>query len=436
MTFLPIRLFSKEEQKRRFIGHKQRAVAISIVFLALLNDRLSRSLVIPILPFLVGQANATGVTIGLLVTGYSITSMIVNPFAGELCDRFGRRPVLIVSLALAFSGMTLFGVAGALPLMFVGRLIDGIGGASASISATIIADVTPPRRRTEAFGLLSTAAAIAIILGPGLGGALASQAPRLPIYIASLALFCNALFALLFLPETFSTRLVPKLRESSAESLDSDSVGSSANPSFWQSFLSSLAIFKNRRVFLSSVGFTLISIAGYGLLAVISLYMSKTLSWGAHEAGLAFSIAGLATVVQQFTIVGPLSRRFSSSQMLIIAHIQALIGLTILLFPVFPSRAVEVVFSITMITLALGLIAPVIRSLVAESSGAQMSGSTMGVIQSMQNLGSCFGPTIVGIVYSSTSPEGSFEFSTLFTVMGLVFIVLAGRGLSRRPKVA
>jgi len=427
MAFLPIRLFPADEKNRRFVGHKQRAVTISIVFFALLNDRLSRSLVIPILPFLIGRADSTGITIGLLVTGYSITSMIVNPFAGELCDRFGRRPVLLVSLALAFSGMTLFGVAGALPLMFVGRLIDGVGGASASISATIISDVTPPRRKTEAFGLLSTAAAIAIILGPGLGGALASQAPRLPIYIASLALFLNALFALLFLPETISSRLVPKLRGSLTDNPVSGSAPSAEVASFWQSFIQSLGIFKNSRVFLSSVGFTLISIAGYGLLAVISLYMSKTLSWGAHQAGIAFSIAGLATVIQQFTVVGPLSRRFSSSQMLIIAHIQALVGLSILLFPLSSNRAVEVVFSITMITLALGLIAPVIRSLVAESSGARMSGSTMGVIQSMQNLGSCFGPIIVGVVYSSASPQGAFQFSTLFTIVGLVFIILATR---------
>jgi MFS family permease len=425
---LPLRLFPVDQVRRRFISHQDRTVTISLVFLALLNDRLSRSLVIPILPFLIGQANATGITIGLLVTSYSIASMIVNPFAGELCDRYGRRPLLIISLALAFVGMTLFGVAGALPLMFIGRLIDGLGGASGSISVTIISDVTPPKRKTEAFGLLSTAAAIAIVLGPGLGGVLAAHAPRLPIYIASLALFINAILALLFLPETINKRLLPKPRYQPLTIGTSPDATASKAPDFAASFKDSLVVFRQKRVVYASIAFTMVSISGYGILAVISLYMSKVLAWGPHQAGLVFSIAGLATVLQQFTIVGRLSRQFNTTQLLIIAHLQALTGLAVLLFPVFPSRAIDLVFSVTMITLALGLISPVIRALISESSGSRVSGSTMGMVQSMQNLGSSFGPTIVGLVYSSSSPGGSFQFSTAFAIVGLFLLLFSGRG--------
>jgi len=425
---LPLRLFPVDQVRRRFISHQDRTVTISVVFLALLNDRLSRSLVIPILPFLIGQANATGITIGLLVTSYSIASMIVNPFAGELCDRYGRRPLLIISLALAFVGMTLFGVAGALPLMFIGRLIDGLGGASGSISVTIISDVTPPKRKTEAFGLLSTAAAIAIVLGPGLGGVLAAHAPRLPIYIASLALFINAILALLFLPETINKRLLPKPRYQPLTIGTSPDATASKAPDFAASFKDSLVVFRQKRVVYASIAFTMVSISGYGILAVISLYMSKVLAWGPHQAGLVFSIAGLATVLQQFTIVGRLSRQFNTTQLLIIAHLQALTGLAVLLFPVFPSRAIDLVFSVTMITLALGLISPVIRALISESSGSRVSGSTMGMVQSMQNLGSSFGPTIVGLVYSSSSPGGSFQFSTAFAIVGLFLLLFSGRG--------
>ena len=425
---LPLRLSPDDHLRRRFISHRERTFTISVVFLALLNDRLSRSLVIPILPFLIGQVNATGITIGLLVTSYSITSMIVNPFAGELCDRYGRRPLLIISLALAFVGMTLFGVAGALPLMFIGRLIDGIGGASGSISVTIISDVTPPKRKTEAFGLLSTAAAIAIVLGPGLGGVLAAHAPRLPIYIASLALLFNTILALLLLPETVNKRLLPKPRSLAPAFNSPPNVNESKVPNFLASFKDSLLIFKQKKVVYASIAFTMISISGYGILAVISLYMSKVLAWGPHQAGLVFSVAGLATVLQQFTIVGPLSRRFNSIQLLIFAHLQALIGLMVLLFPVFPSRGIDLVFSVTMITLALGLIAPVIRALISESSGSRVSGSTMGMVQSMQNLGSSLGPTIVGIVYSWSSPGGSFQFSTAFAIVGLFLLLFSGRG--------
>lgn len=428
---LPLRLFPVDQVRRRFISHQDRTVTISVVFLALLNDRLSRSLVIPILPFLIGQANATGITIGLLVTSYSIASMIVNPFAGELCDRYGRRPLLIISLALAFVGMTLFGVAGALPLMFIGRLIDGLGGASGSISVTIISDVTPPKRKTEAFGLLSTAAAIAIVLGPGLGGVLAAHAPRLPIYIASLALFINAILALLFLPETINKRLLPKPRYQPLTIGTSPDATASKAPDFAASFKDSLVVFRQKRVVYASIAFTMVSISGYGILAVISLYMSKVLAWGPHQAGLVFSIAGLATVLQQFTIVGRLSRLYNTTQLLIIAHLQALTGLAVLLFPVFPSRAIDLVFSVTMITLALGLISPVIRALISESSGSRVSGSTMGMVQSMQNLGSSFGPTIVGLVYSSSSPGGSFQFSTAFAIVGLFLLLFSGRGFPR-----
>ena len=100
----------------------------------------------------------------------------------------------------------------------------------------------------------------------------------------------------------------------------------------------------------------------------------------------------------------------------------------VLLFPVFPSRGIDLVFSVTMITLALGLIAPVIRALISESSGSRVSGSTMGMVQSMQNLGSSLGPTIVGIVYSWSSPGGSFQFSTAFAIVGLLLLLFSGRG--------
>ena len=152
-------------------------------FLTLLNDRLSESIVFPLLPFLLARFAPDGRTLGLLAGSYALAQFIVTPLIGALSDRHGRRPVITICVSGSVLGLGLFALtvsipwteAGILPLLllFVARIIDGISGGTAASASAVLADVSPPEKRARAFGLIGVAFGLGFILGPFVGGQLA-----------------------------------------------------------------------------------------------------------------------------------------------------------------------------------------------------------------------------------------------------------------------
>ncbi|MCP9849388.1 MFS transporter [Cyanobium sp. Morenito 9A2] len=393
-----------------------------VVFLALLNDRLARCLIIPLLPYLLLQFHTSGLVMGLLLSSYTLTSLVITPFAGHLSDMVGRRPVMLSSLGLGVVGMSVFGFAPNLPLMFTGRMIDGLGGGTASTAASVIADITPSEQQTQSFGLIAMASAIAIVIGPGLGGVLAGLGLRVPILFATLTLLLNLLFAWFDLRETNpalpgGVARLPLSRQGLVAGLRT-----------------ALRPFQQGGLAGSSLAFGLLSLAGYGLLGIISFYMAKVLGWSPHQTGFAFTIAGAVTVVQQLGVIGRLSRRLGDRATLVLSHGVAALGCLLLLLASPGRAAVPVTAGVTLICLSLGMAAPSIRSIVVGVSDPKATGSGMGMVQSIQNLGSCLGPPLVGLIYDRLNPGASFLATIL--VLGaslLVLLLVRGSEELRRP---
>ena len=273
-------------------------------FLTLLNDRLSESIVFPLLPFLLAQFAPDGRTLGLLAGSYALAQFLVTPLIGALSDRYGRRPVISICVAGSVVGLGLFALTVSLPwpersllpllLLFSARVIDGISGGTAATASAVLADITPPEKRAKAFGLIGVAFGLGFILGPFVGGQLARIAVPLPVWVATGFAVLNLVVVLNLLPETHpieSRQQLPRKRD--------------LNP-----FARLTQVLINPSVGRLCGAFFLFFLAFNGFTAILVLYFKQRFGWGPDLATTAFLVVGVVATVVQGGLIGPLVKRF------------------------------------------------------------------------------------------------------------------------------
>src|SRR5258708_2936224 len=186
-----------------------RRAALVFIFVTVVLDMLALGMIVPVLPklveaFLGGNTARAAELYGLFATVWALMQFLFSPVIGGLSDRYGRRPVILLSnfgLGLDYIVMAL---APTVSWLFVGRVISGITSASFSTASAYIADVTPPEKRAGAFGMLSAAFGLGFVLGPALGGVCGEIDPRLPFWVAARLSFLNAVYGLFVLPEALA----------------------------------------------------------------------------------------------------------------------------------------------------------------------------------------------------------------------------------------
>src|SRR5438477_10880035 len=169
-------------------------------------DLVGFGVVLPLLPLYAQRFHASAATIGAMFASFSIAQLVFAPLWGRVSDRIGRKPVLILSLVGTAVGTLLTGLAGSLPLLFAGRVVDGVSGASVSVAHATVTDIAPRREWSRLFGLLGAAFGVGFIAGPAIGGLAALVDERLPFFIAAAIAGVNALVAVRRLPETHPIR--------------------------------------------------------------------------------------------------------------------------------------------------------------------------------------------------------------------------------------
>ena len=393
--------------------HRPHVPTLFSAFLTLLNDRLSESIVFPLLPFLLASFNADGRTLGLLAGSYALAQFAATPLIGALSDRFGRRPVIAICVSGSVLGLGLFAItlsqdwpAGAvLPLflLFGARLIDGVSGGTAATAGAVLADITPPEQRARAFGLIGVAFGLGFIIGPFLGGQLARIAVTVPIWVATGFAVLNLVVVLTLLPETHPVserRALPRKRE--------------LNP-----FAQIARVIGNPAVGRLALGFFLFFLAFNGFTAILVLYFKQRFNWGPELATTAFLIVGVVATVVQGGLIGPLVNRFGEWKLTLVG-----LGLVIagcLLIPTTnPEQArVGVFTAVAILASGTGLVTPSLRSLVSRRLSDEGQGAALGSLQALQSLGSFLGPPLAGLAYDLLGQTSPF-----FGSEGLLVVVL------------
>src|ERR1044072_4220492 len=177
---------------------------VLLIFITILIDLIGFGIVIPVLPYYVGKEpfNATPLTFGWLVASFSIMQFIFSPILGKLSDKYGRRPILFLSLIGTGIGFLVLGFATTMWMVFAGRILDGITGGNISTAQAYIADVTTPENRARGMGMIGAAFGIGFVLGPAIGGILSPFGLAVPFYFAAGLAFVNAALLYFVLPET------------------------------------------------------------------------------------------------------------------------------------------------------------------------------------------------------------------------------------------
>ena len=388
----------------------KRPSTLLCVFATLLNDRISESLVFPLLAFLLARFTSSGTTLGLLAGSYALAQFIATPLIGALSDRYGRRPVIATCVAGTVVGLGLFALTLELPwpaaspwpllLLFTGRMIDGFSGGTAATAGAVLADISSPENRARAFGLIGVAFGLGFILGPGLAGALSRWGTTVPVWLAVLIAVTNLLLVLKLLPETHpiqQRRALPRKRE--------------LNP-----FTQLAGVFGNPQVSRLCLGFFLFFLAFNGFTAVLVLFFKQVFGWGPGPATTAFLIVGIVATLVQGGLIGPLVKRFGEQRLTLTGLALVLVGC--LLIPLAPvERSQPVVYvSVALLAFGTGLVTPSLRSLVSRrlSSGGQ--GAALGSLQGLQSLGSFLGPPLMGLSYELLGRSSPFLLAAVLLI--------------------
>lgn len=276
----------------------KRRAALGFIFVTALIDIIAIGVIIPVLPKLVqsftqGDAGKAAQVYGVFGAVFALMQFVSSPFQGALSDRFGRRPVLLVSIFGLGLDYILMALAPNLAWLFVGRIISGMTAASFSTANAYIADITPPEKRAAAFGLMGTAFGVGFILGPLLGGLLGQYDPRWPFWAAAALALANGLYGLFVLPES-----LPEDRRAPF-------VLRNANP------LGSMRLYGAHRdlTMLAGVLF-LFYLAHQVLQSSMVLYTTHRYGWTAVTVGLSLGITGLGSILVQSFVIKPFVKRW------------------------------------------------------------------------------------------------------------------------------
>lgn len=403
---------------------KKRKPALIFIFITLFLDILGIGLIVPILPRLIeelgdGKVASASFVYGWLVGLYSLMQFLFAPVIGSLSDRFGRRPVILLSLFGTGLDYFLLAWAPTLAWFFVGRLISGITGANYSAAAAYVADVSPPEKRSANFGIIGAAFGLGFIFGPALGGWLGEFGLRVPFVVAGILTLINWLYGFLILPESLQKENVRRFTLERA------------NP------VGALLELKRQPLILGLSGsYFISSIAHQVYPSIWVLYTAFRYEWDTRQTGLSLALVGLMAAIVQ----GGLAR-------IIIPKIgernAAVGGLSVMAFALtgygLAPEGWMVYFLIVFGSLS-GIAVPAIQGMVSRSVGDNEQGVIQGSLTSLQSVAGFVGPliatSIFGFFISENAPVllpgAPFFFSAALSVLAAVLAAVSFRDDSRR----
>lgn len=391
-------------------GPAGRKASFGFIFALTLMNSISFGIMIPVLPNLIkdftgGDTAAASEWNLVFASTWGLLQFVCGPILGLMSDRFGRRPVLLISLFGLAVDFVFMALAPTLWWLFLGRILNGMTAASFSTANAYLADVTAPEQRAKVFGWMGSAFSFGFIFGPFIGAQLGEIDLRLPFMAAAGLTFVNWLYGLFVLPES----LAPERR---AKAFD----WRKANP------VGSLVLLRSRPglLGLAGVGF-LYQLAHVVLPTIFVLYVGHRYNWGLTLLGWSFLATGIAGVIVQVFLVGPIVKRIGEKNAVLVGAAAGLVGfawyawaptgwLYLLAVPVFAF---------------IGLVMPGLQGLMTRKVDPSEQGQLQGANQALMGLSSIIGPVIFGEVFAWSLRQQGFELPGLAIYVAAAMMALA-----------
>ena len=391
--------------------------AVLFIVITMVIDAMGIGLIIPVMPDLfeevgAGDLSRAAIWGGILATTFAVMQFIFGPVLGGLSDRFGRRPVLLISLAALAVDYLVMAVAGSLWLLLIGRMIGGITAATQATANAYMADISAPEDRAANFGLLGAAFGVGFVLGPLIGGALAELGTRAPFYAAAFLSAANAVFGYFVLTETLS----PEHRRPFS--------WRRANP-----LGSLIQLRKLPGVGLLLVVFFIYQVAFTVYPAVWSFFGKERFGWDPGMIGLSLGLFGIMLAIVQGALIRPILRVLGERGTVIYGH-----GFDVLAFLAiaFVTSGSVMLMLVPLAALA-AVITPALQGIMSKAVSADSQGELQGALVSISSVAMIFSPMIMtGTFAAFTGPEAPvylpgapFILSAALVALGLVVFLKA-----------
>jgi len=333
-------------------------------------DMMGFAIVFPLLPFYALRLGAQPWVIGLLVASFSVAQLAASPLWGRLSDRLGRRPVLLIGLGAEAVAFVVFGLANSLWLLFVSRIVQGLGGGTTGVVQAYVADTTDPSQRAQGLGWVSAATSAGVMIGPAIGSTAAHLGPAAPGLLAAGVCLLNIGFAWRFLPETWGGR--------------THAPHQSIRAAVWHVLTHPTARMP-RLIWIYAVGMGAFS----SLSSVLALYFNARFGIDATTIGWIFVYIGALSVVMRALVLGWLVRRFGETAVMRMGAFLLLAGLA--LYPLPPTIWLSGLV-IPLVPMGTALLFPSVTALNSHESDPTALGQTMGVQQAFGSVSRVVGP--------------------------------------------
>lgn len=356
--------------------------ALIPIFFIVFVDILGLTIMIPFLPFYAQKFGATPTVVGAVISSYAIFQLVSGPILGSLSDRYGRRPVLLLSQLGTFIGFAILAWANALWMVFLSRVVDGATAGNITVAQATIADVTKPHERVRAFSIIGISFGLGFLLGPAISGVLLEFNPNAPIYAAMLLSATSVVLTYFMLPEP-PTHVVQAPGERRAGVFD------------WSQYR---MFFQDPKIRSYLIQFLLFAFSFSIFFSGFPLFAERRLFWrgepfGAREVGYLYAFSGCLGVFIQGGLVARLSNRFGETKMVACGFLACVVGYAILA----ETHSIPTLLvSATVSAFGTGFLRPTLTSLISRNSPPQHQGKVFGLTASITSVSQIVAPLLAG----------------------------------------
>ena len=363
---------------------KKRALWIMIA-IVLLNS-IGMTIVFPLLPFLLGKYlpdSQIVVGMSLLMSAFALCTFFAAPVFGALSDRYGRKNILLISLMGSVIGYVLFGIGGALWVLFLGRIIDGLTAGNISTMFAYISDTTKPDERVKWFSYIGAASGIGFMIGPAFGGWFGTISISLPFFATAALILMSAFCVLILLPESLSI-------EKRTKNISLKSINTVTH------FKDMFSLKEVKRLFILGALFAI----GLGIYQNnVNLFLKDIFHWGPAFIGSILTLVGLCDILSRAVLLPIMLKKFSERSIGITGLAGVSSGLGLIFLSAYFPYGYLIIASVILITLGEGLFEPSLNGNLSKSVSDSQQGKLQGVNQSLQSLYRVLVPLGAAVIY-------------------------------------